>query len=196
MRGSRGGQRSEAPPPPKNDKNIGFSSNTGPIPWKISKLPSQHSIKGHHRLATETPAYSGTWILPPLIIKKNVVIFGPSQTKLSGSPHDDPQRLRPLIVWLGSSLPLWTKKKMLSKLVTLWQNFLDPPIATHKGSNQPAHTRSLIRAFANRLRILWLLSYWSKSFGVSKLKRRLHRLAWVYTCQNATLLETTCRGSA
>ena len=32
------------------------------------------------------------------------------------------------------------------------------------------------------------------SFGVSKLKMRLHRLVWVYTCQNATLLEITCRG--
>ena len=33
------------------------------------------------------------------------------------------------------------------------------------------------------------------SFEVSKLKRRLHRLVWVYTCQNATLLEITCHGS-
>ena len=33
------------------------------------------------------------------------------------------------------------------------------------------------------------------SFGVSKLNRRLHRLVWVYTCQNATLLEITCTGS-
>ena len=34
------------------------------------------------------------------------------------------------------------------------------------------------------------------SFGVSKLKRRLHRLIWVWVsaCQNATLLEITCRG--
>ena len=32
------------------------------------------------------------------------------------------------------------------------------------------------------------------SFGVSKFKRRLRRLVWVYTCQNATLLEITCRG--
>ena len=31
--------------------------------------------------------------------------------------------------------------------------------ATSKASDQPAHTRSLIRAFANRLSILWLLSY-------------------------------------
>ena len=32
-------------------------------------------------------------------------------------------------------------------------------------------------------------------FGLSKLKRRLHRLVWVYSFQNATLLEITCRGS-
>ena len=31
---------------------------------------------------------------------------------------------------------------------------------TSKGSDQPAHMRSLIRAFAYRLDILWLLSYW------------------------------------
>ena len=32
-------------------------------------------------------------------------------------------------------------------------------------------------------------------FGVSKLLRRLHRLVWVYTCQNDTMLEITCHGS-
>ena len=32
--------------------------------------------------------------------------------------------------------------------------------ATSKGSDQPAHTRSVIRAFVSRLNILWLLSYW------------------------------------
>ena len=31
---------------------------------------------------------------------------------------------------------------------------------TSKTSDQPAHTRSLIRALASRLNILWLLSYW------------------------------------
>ena len=43
-------------------------------------------------------------------------------------------------------------------------------------------------------RILYDYTDWT-SFGVSKLKRRLHRLIWVYTCQNATVLEITCRGS-
>ena len=58
-----------------------------------------------------------------------------------------------------------------------------------------------------RIRAVWsepLLVTWmfhdSKAtdrtpFGVSKLKGRLHRLIWVYTCQNTTLLEITCRGS-
>ena len=32
--------------------------------------------------------------------------------------------------------------------------------ATSKASDQPAYTRSLIRAFASHLSILWLLSYW------------------------------------
>ena len=32
--------------------------------------------------------------------------------------------------------------------------------ATSKASDQPAHMRSLIRAFVSRLNILWLLSYW------------------------------------
>ena len=62
--------------------------------------------------------------------------------------------------------------------------------ATSKASDQPALTRSLIKAFASRLRILWLLSYW-----LNIVLRRLHRLAWVYTFQNATLLEITCHGS-
>ena len=35
--------------------------------------------------------------------------------------------------------------------------------ATSKASDQPAHTHSLIRDFASRLIILWLLSYWLNS---------------------------------
>ena len=32
--------------------------------------------------------------------------------------------------------------------------------ATSKASDQPVHMRSLIRAFASSLNILWVLSYW------------------------------------
>ena len=33
----------------------GFLSNTGPDPLEFSKLPSQHSMLGHHWHASETP---------------------------------------------------------------------------------------------------------------------------------------------
>ena len=42
-------------PPYKMTKNIWFLSNTGPDLLKITKLPSQHTILGHHRHARETP---------------------------------------------------------------------------------------------------------------------------------------------
>ena len=43
------GQGVRTPPPPENYKNIGFLSNTGPDSLKITKLPIQHSMLGHHR---------------------------------------------------------------------------------------------------------------------------------------------------
>ena len=100
MFGSRGGDRGSGLPL-ENYKNIGFLSNIGPDPLKITKLPIQHSMLGHHRPASETPfkwrfaggpfkcpANSGIWILPPLIKKKKTYVkVGPSLTNFSGSPH-------------------------------------------------------------------------------------------------------------
>ena len=50
--------------------------------------------------------------------------------------------------------------------------------ATCKGSDQTVHTHRLTRAFASRLNISWLSSYWVTSFGVC-----MQRLVWVYTCK-------------
>ena len=49
MCGSRGGDRGSGRPPPplENYKNIGFFSNTGPDPLRITMLPIQHSMLGH-----------------------------------------------------------------------------------------------------------------------------------------------------
>ena len=58
MCGNRGGwDRGSRPPPHEKSQynNIGFLSNTDPDPLKITKLPSQHSMLGHHRHASETP---------------------------------------------------------------------------------------------------------------------------------------------
>ena len=45
----------DPPLPLKNHKNIGFLSNTGPDPFKITKLLIQHSMLVYHRRASETP---------------------------------------------------------------------------------------------------------------------------------------------
>ena len=51
--GGGGGGRVRTPL--ENHKNIGLLSSTGPDPLKIRKLPSQLSMLGHHRYASETP---------------------------------------------------------------------------------------------------------------------------------------------
>ena len=43
------------PDPLENYKDIGFLSNTGQDPLKITKLPIQHSMLGHHRPSRKTP---------------------------------------------------------------------------------------------------------------------------------------------
>ena len=55
--GGGGGDRGSGPPGKlqKYRVSLNFLSNTGPDPLKITKLPIQHSILGHHRPASETP---------------------------------------------------------------------------------------------------------------------------------------------
>ena len=55
--------------------------------------------------------------------------------------------------------------RMLNRLLLIiiepWHEISNNVVcATNKGSDQPAHTCRLLRAFASRLNILWLLSYW------------------------------------
>ena len=61
--------------------------------------------------------------------------------------------------------------------------------ATSKASDQPAHT-CLCQSLEHSIHEFEATDW--TSFRVSKLKRRLHRLVWVYSCQNGTLLEITC----
>ena len=89
MRGSRrGGGGVRGADPPESLKNIGFHSNIGPDPLKITKLPNHHSMLSHHRHASETPKMAFRW------------------------RADD----GPLIVVFGSSFLSSTEKKTLSKL--------------------------------------------------------------------------------
>ena len=93
MRGSRGGDRGSAPPPPppiEKSQKLRVSSNTGPDPLEVTKLPSQYSMSGYHRPASKTPfkwRYTGGpmlahswWYLDPL--------FFPHQLKKTQSKLD------------------------------------------------------------------------------------------------------------
>ena len=88
------GQGVQTPPPPKKKhKNIGFLSDTGPDPLKITKLPSQHLKLGSYRHVSETQfkwrfngrpmmaPFSAIWILSPLIKKNHHVRVGPLSGK-------------------------------------------------------------------------------------------------------------------
>ena len=48
--GGAGGGGEKVRTPLTNHKNIGFLSNTGLDPLKITKMPSQHSMLGHRHL--------------------------------------------------------------------------------------------------------------------------------------------------
>ena len=88
------------PPPLKNNKNIGFFTNTGLDPLKKSQSfqASIQSWLGHHRHASETPKMAFRWRADddPLIVvlgfslpssTKKTVKVGPPLTKLSVSAH-------------------------------------------------------------------------------------------------------------
>ena len=51
----RGDRGFGSPAPLENYKNLGFLSNTGLDPLKITKLPMQHSMLGHHLPASKRP---------------------------------------------------------------------------------------------------------------------------------------------
>ena len=67
---------------------------------------------------------------------------------------------------------------------------------------RPAKAQTSLRirpVWSEPLQVGWIINECSATgwtaFGVSKLKRRLHILVWVYTCQNVTLLEIACHSS-
>ena len=66
----------------------------------------------------------------------------------------------------GKSVVRWTDHPAMTIAVDLGRKATKQTktnnvvCAPNKASDQPAHTRSLIRAFAIRLNILWFLSYW------------------------------------
>ena len=65
-----------------------------------------------------------------------------------------------------------TIKIKVSKYDPRFEIFNNVVYATSKASDQPAHMRSLIRAFASRLNILSVLSYWPNSIWAHMIEPR------------------------
>ena len=95
------GSRSRPPPPLKNHKNIGFSSNTGPDPlknrsceasiqcWAFIGMPAKRHLMAFRWRADDGPLKVGLGSsLPSSTLKTNVVKVGSPLTKLSGSAHE------------------------------------------------------------------------------------------------------------
>ena len=87
----------------KNHKNIGFLSNTGPDPLKIKKLPSQHSMLGHH---------------PPVPIGKK-----PFKWRFAGGPMT--------VCFMCNLDSLSPHKKTNKKRCQSLENFLDPHMVAY-----------------------------------------------------------------
>ena len=89
-----GDRGSLPPPPPWKIIKIGFPSNIGPDPLKITKLPSQNSMLGHRRHVGKTPfkwaddgplkVVFGSFL--PLSTKKAVLCF-PSEPIIFEGPE-------------------------------------------------------------------------------------------------------------
>ena len=62
---------------------------------------------------------------------------------------------------------------------------------------RPGMAQTSLRIQQTDQSLCWSLKYSMtvKLLTEPKLKRRLHRLVWIYTCQNTTLLEIMCLGS-
>ena len=99
----RGGDRgSGSPPPPlKNYKNIGFLSHTGQDSLKMTKLPSQHSMSGHHQNASKTPF---KWHFADRLMMAHLLLI-----VSFGSSHKNDNNKKNLQSWTPSGKTFWIR---------------------------------------------------------------------------------------
>ena len=103
-----GGGKGSGPPPPEKSQKYRVLAILVRIPWKITKLPGQHSMVGHHRPASET-SFGGPMMAPHLVVfgpsyqlnNRFQSRVGPTLKKHSGSAHviynKDPPRTSTII---------------------------------------------------------------------------------------------------
>ena len=117
--------------------------------------------------------------------------------------HTIQQKWKHCIDWLTQNvLQLFNKTGFLIKLLTNAYKLSRDMRFPTMWYVLPAKAQTSLRkcaVWSEPLQVALIFYEWSATgwtaFRFSKLKSRLYRLAWVYTCRNATLLEITCHGS-
>ena len=112
-----------------------------------------------------------------------------------------------LVAWIfyddGISFGVSKLKRRLHRLLLSPSTLVKIPrwkahVAAHLSRDMRLPTMWYVRPAKPQIslsfNILWVATDWT-SFGVSKFNWGLHRLVWVHTCQNTTLLEITCCSS-
>ena len=100
------------------------------------------------------------------------------------------------------NLPLWNQQSNGNVSLTYFAQLSRNMRFRTMWYARPTKAQTSLRicaVWSEPLLLAWILydclaTEWTQ-FGVSKLKGKQHRLVWVYTCQNTTLLEITCCGS-
>ena len=122
---------------------------------------------------------------------------------LSGKRLRDPHDVTSQFITLRHDvITSWAKSKLPRASSRLWNEprheiSNNVICATSEVSDQPAHTRSLIRAFASRLNFLWVLWYWLNiilSFQAWKETAQARLSLHLSKC-HIHCLESTCRCS-
>ena len=97
-------------------------------------------------------------------------------------------------IFCGTDVSTW---HLYAKVKTLFTKIVYEP--RHEISNNVVCATSIRAVWSEPFLVAWILLKFQAtnqtSSGISMLKRRLHRLVWVHTRRNATLLEITCCGS-
>ena len=193
---------------PHESHNMHFLS---PFPWLFFIYSAIFLITSILFILVFTPPTRQVWTLSRHAYTSfQTYVWTPSRIFCDDPPPSQLLKIRPPLFGMGSVIQfvrlhpfwLWVPSHLVRSIThhgSLWYEPLheisnNVVCATSKASDQPAHTRSLIRAFASRLNVQRVLSYWLNIIWSFLAKRRLHMLVWVYTCQNTALLEITCHG--
>ena len=148
---------------PSNQRGPTFSKGLGPLCYSFTLLISYNMVLTFNPFKMAAQFF---WIALSFPNIDDPNAFFP---KFNRPLASNSKRLEKSLNCTSSLLSVYLSSKIIIKP---WHGISNNVVcATSKASDQPAHTRSLIRAFASRLNILWVLSYWLNIIWSFKAKQ-------------------------